>query len=96
MSGKNKKFDYDQTELQSLVRPSSISRTSSISSSSFSGLSHFSHNSVLVDQPVPTDLSSDQIRIVATHPPPHSAAPLDIVDQYPTPDQRPHDYHPSS
>lgn len=96
MSGKNKKFDYDQTELQSLVRPSSISRTSSISSSSFSGLSHFSHNSVLVDQPVPTDLSSDQIRVVATHPPPHSAAPLDIVDQYPTPDQRPHDYHPSS
>jgi len=96
MSGKNKKFDYDQTELQSLVRPSSVSRTSSISSSSLSGLSHFSHNSVLVDQPVPTDLSSDQIRIVSTHPPPHSAAPLDIANQYFTPDQRPHDYHPSS
>ncbi|KAA1089172.1 hypothetical protein PGT21_008989 [Puccinia graminis f. sp. tritici] len=85
ISGK-KKFEYDHTELQSLVGPS---RSSSISSS-LSCSSDLSQTFAMSDQSAPVDQSSDQIRIVATHPPQLSDPPshLDVVHHLPSPDQR--------
>ncbi|PLW42468.1 hypothetical protein PCASD_04671 [Puccinia coronata f. sp. avenae] len=77
IGGKSKKFQYDQTELQSLVGPSSASRASSISSSiSFSSdPDDPDHSFTGVNQPVSIDQSTDQIRIVATHLPALSPSP---------------------
>ncbi|KAI7942432.1 hypothetical protein MJO28_012459 [Puccinia striiformis f. sp. tritici] len=97
-SGKKKKFEeYDHTELQSLVGPSSASRSSSISSElscssvldqSFGIVENQSHshseNHTTDDD---DDGLTDQIRIVATNQ--HSSPPpshLDVVHHYPASD----------
>ncbi|KAI9605804.1 hypothetical protein H4Q26_004172 [Puccinia striiformis f. sp. tritici PST-130] len=97
-SGKKKKFEeYDHTELQSLVGPSSASRSSSISSElscssvldqSFGIVENQSHShSENHTNDDDDDGLTDQIRIVATNQ--HSSPPpshLDVVHHYPASD----------